>query len=115
MAADDLQLQAGARLLHPPRPRHVVTDLDGRQVHVVITLRPLSRISPSQWQQYLRNGCQTQHLKWLQGILSDPPNTSDPGFWPRQRHGACARNVRFEAQYPGIQTWPEIFFIMLGI
>ena len=64
----------------------VVRDLGGPQVHVVVTLRPLSRILPSQWQQYLQNGYRMQYLEWLEGILSDPPDTPTPGFWRRHRH-----------------------------
>ena len=36
--------------------RRVVADLGGPRVHVVVTLRPLARVMPSQWQQYLQNG-----------------------------------------------------------
>ena len=37
------------------------------------TLRSLTRILPSQWQQYLQNGYHFQYLEWLEGILSEPP------------------------------------------
>jgi hypothetical protein len=37
---------------------------------VVVTLRPLARILPSQWQQYLQNGYCMPYLEWLDGILS---------------------------------------------
>jgi hypothetical protein len=66
--------------------RRVVEDLGGPQVHVVVTLRPLSRILPSQWQQYLQNGYRMHYPEWLEGILSDPPKTPTPGFWRRHRH-----------------------------
>ena len=36
--------------------RRVIADLGGARVHVVVTLRSLTRILPSQWQQYLQNG-----------------------------------------------------------
>jgi hypothetical protein len=36
--------------------RRVVEDLGGRRVIVVATLRPLARVLPSQWQQYVQNG-----------------------------------------------------------
>src|SRR5437764_14432841 len=66
--------------------RRVIADLGGARVHVVVTLRSLTRILPSQWQQYLQNGFHFQYLKWLDGILSDPPRTPTPGFWRRHRH-----------------------------
>src|ERR1700704_5483837 len=66
--------------------RRVVTDLGGDRVHVVVTLRSLTRILPSQWQQYVQNGFHFQYHEWLEGILSDPPSTPTPAFWLRHRH-----------------------------
>ena len=66
--------------------RRVIADLGGSRVHVVVTLRSLTRILPSQWQQYLQNGFHFRYLEWLDGILSDPPRTPTPGFWRRHRH-----------------------------
>jgi hypothetical protein len=66
--------------------RRVVEDLGGPLVHVVVTLRPLVSIIPSQWQQYLQNGYCFPYLEWLEGILSEPPRTPTPGFWRRHRH-----------------------------
>ena len=64
----------------------VVRDLGGPRVHVVVTLRPLTKILPSQWQQYLQNGYHFHYLEWLEGILKDPPDTPTPAFWLRHRH-----------------------------
>jgi hypothetical protein len=66
--------------------RRVVTDLGGDRVHVVVTLRSLTRILPSQWQQYIQNGFHFGYHEWLEGILSDPPSTPTSGFWLRHRH-----------------------------
>jgi hypothetical protein len=66
--------------------RRVVTDLGGDRVHVVVTLRSLTRILPSQWQQYIQNGFHFGYREWLEGILGDPPSTPTPGFWLRHRH-----------------------------
>ncbi len=68
--------------------RRIVEDLGGSDVHVVVTLRSLTRILPSQWQQYLQNGYHFPYLEWLDGILSRPPQTPTPGFWRRHRHDA---------------------------
>ncbi len=65
--------------------RTIIRDL-GPGVHVVVTLRPLAKIMPSQWQQYLQNGFRMPYLEWLEGILSQPPRTPTPGFWHRHRH-----------------------------
>ena len=77
----------------------VVRDLGGQRVHVVVTLRPLSRILPSQWQQYLQNGYRMQYLEWLEGIFSDPPDTPTPGFWRRHRHDELVARWMKAAQH----------------
>lgn len=64
--------------------RRVVADLGGPRVHVVVTLRPLARIMPSQWQQFLQNGLCTPYLEYLDKVLRQPDQT--PRFWQRHRH-----------------------------
>ena len=49
----------------------------------------------------------TEYLERLQGI---PAKAVNPGFWPGHRRDARGRNVRFQAQGPGIQTWPRNIF-----
>jgi hypothetical protein len=67
--------------------RRVVADLGGPRVHVVVTLRPLVRVMPSQWQQYLQNGLRTPYPEWLDGMLRKPPyDQPTPTFWQRHRH-----------------------------
>jgi hypothetical protein len=66
----------------------VVESLGGDHIHIVVTLRPLAKIVPSQWQQYLQNGFRMPYLEWLEGILKQPPDTPTPGFWHRHRHDA---------------------------
>ena len=67
--------------------RRVVADLGGPRVQVVVTLRPLARVMPSQWQQYLQNGLRTPYLEWLDGMLRKPPyDQPTPTFWQRHRH-----------------------------
>jgi hypothetical protein len=67
--------------------RRVVADLGGPRVHVVVTLRPLARVMPSQWQQYLQNGLRTPYLEWLDGMLRQVPyDQPTPTFWQRHRH-----------------------------
>ncbi len=67
--------------------RRVVQDLGGERVHVVATLRPLVKIMPSAWQQYLQNGARLHYQRWLRGMLLKPPyDRPTPSFWRRHRH-----------------------------
>ncbi|HVT22443.1 MAG TPA: hypothetical protein VHE57_13765 [Mycobacteriales bacterium] len=67
--------------------RRVVRDLGGKRVHIVATLRPLTKILPSAWQQYVKDGYAGEYEEWLRGTLSDPtPGFPTPWFWARHRH-----------------------------
>jgi hypothetical protein len=71
----------------PPVIRQILDDLG--ETRVVVTLRPLGRILPSAWQQYLKSGHQLPYHKWLKAVLADPPkHTVTPSFWRRHDHGA---------------------------
>jgi hypothetical protein len=64
----------------------------GSDVQVVITLRPLTSILPSQWQQYIQNRLVYPWDEWLQAILSEPRSgTITPTFWLRHRHDLLVR------------------------
>lgn len=65
----------------------IVEQLGGDRVHVLVTLRPLARIMPSQWQQYVQNGLRMGYGEWLEHMLSKPPyEKPNPSFWRRHRH-----------------------------
>lgn len=65
----------------------VVDDMGGSRTHVVVTLRPLTRILSSQWQQYIQNGLRTPYDKWLKDMFDRPPYSHPtPTFWGRHRH-----------------------------
>ena len=64
--------------------RRVVAELGGPRAHVVVTLRPLARIMPSQWQQFAQNGLCTPYLEYIGKVLRQPEQT--PRFWQRHRH-----------------------------
>lgn len=67
--------------------RLAVESLGGPRVHVVVTLRPLLKIMPSQWQQYVQNGLRMSYEDWLDGMLRRPPyDKPTPTFWQRHRH-----------------------------
>ncbi|MFI6008841.1 hypothetical protein ACIBAG_08410 [Streptomyces sp. NPDC051243] len=65
----------------------IVEQLGGDRVHVLVTLRPLARIMPSQWQQYVQNGLRMGYEEWLEHMLRKPPyEKPNPSFWHRHRH-----------------------------
>lgn len=69
------------------RVARVVEELGGDPVHVLITLRPLTRIMPSQWQQYVQNGLRMGYEDWLEHMLRKAPyEKPNPSFWRRHRH-----------------------------
>lgn len=69
----------------PPAIRRAVDDMGRESLHVVVTLRPLERIIPSQWQQYVQSNMRLAFDEWLDGTLRNPPGPS-PTFWRRHRH-----------------------------
>jgi hypothetical protein len=73
--------------MDPETARRAVMELGGSRVHVVITLRPLAKVLPSQWQQYVRNTFRMDYEKWLDAMLRQPPfEQPTPTFWYRNRH-----------------------------
>jgi hypothetical protein len=67
--------------------RRAVRELGGSRVHIVVTLRPLAKILPSQWQQYVRNQATFSYDSWLDSMLRKPPYRSPtPTFWRRHHH-----------------------------
>lgn len=65
----------------------IVEQLGREGVHVLVTLRPLVRIMPSQWQQYVQNGLRMGYEDWLTHMLRKAPyEQPNPSFWRRHRH-----------------------------
>lgn len=64
----------------------IVTDLGPDTIHVVVTLRPLARILPSQWQQYVQSGMRTSYDAFLDAQFNQPVGSHTPTFWRRHRH-----------------------------
>jgi hypothetical protein len=80
----------------------IVDALGQDQVRVVITLRPVTRILASQWQQYMQNQPLVKYVGnpdyegWLDQVLNHPDqNDVTPSFWRRHRHDRL------------VQTWAE--------
>ncbi len=70
----------------PEAIRTIVNDLGGARVHVVVTLRPLARIIPSQWQQYIQSNWKVSFDDWLDAMFNKAPGKVTPSFWYRHRH-----------------------------
>ncbi len=69
----------------------IIGDL-GADCNVVITLRPLVHILPSQYQQYVQRGSTFPYDEWLDGMLNVPPyDRPTPTFWQRHRHDELVR------------------------
>ncbi len=65
----------------------IVRQLGGERVHVLVTLRPIAKIMPSQWQQYVQNGLRMGYEDWLDHMLRKAPyEKPNPSFWRRHRH-----------------------------
>ncbi len=73
--------------------RRIVADLGASRLRVLVTLRPLEQLLPSNWQQYVKTGLASPYEEWLSEILKGPeegkPGT--PSFWRRNDHGALVR------------------------
>ncbi len=69
----------------------VVRDLGRDRLHVVVTLRPLASILPSQWQQYVQNGMVLTFDEWLDAMFNRAPGKVTPTFWLRHRHHELVR------------------------
>ena len=69
----------------PEAAQRIVGELGAARVHVVVTLRPLDRLLPSQWQQHIQAGLTRAYEPWLADVLADPPAPSAAAFWRRHR------------------------------
>lgn len=59
-----------------------------REVKIVFTIRPLAKLLPSSYQQYLKYGIKADYEKWLHSVLDEPGVAKlTPTFWKRHLHG----------------------------
>ena len=70
----------------PAAIRRIVDDIGRDRVHVAVTLRPLSRIVPSMWQQNVQAGTVTTIDYWLKVVLDSQSGEKRHPFWLLQRH-----------------------------
>jgi hypothetical protein len=70
----------------------IVDAIGPEDLYVVITLRPLVDLVPSQYQQYLQGGLTADYESWLEVTFNEPPFTGPtPWFWQRHRHDALVQ------------------------
>jgi hypothetical protein len=66
---------------------NVIEAVGPDRVHVVVTVRPLVKILPSAWQQYVRNRLTAPYDEWLDAMFNrEPFRDPTPSFWRRHRH-----------------------------
>lgn len=67
--------------------QRIIDELGRERVQVAVTLRPLAKILPSAWQQYVRNQLRMDYDSWLVAMLDKAPyEQPTPSFWQRHRH-----------------------------
>ena len=67
----------------------IIADVGAADSYVVVTLRPLADILPSQYQQYVQRGSAIRYEPWLDGMFNKPPyDHPTPSFWTRHRQDA---------------------------
>jgi hypothetical protein len=67
--------------------RRIAADYgDGGDVRVVVTLRSLAKVLPSQWQQFVQTGSVRSLHEYAEEVLADAGPDSTHAFWRRHRH-----------------------------
>lgn len=67
--------------------QRIASDVGTERTSVVVTLRSLASILPSQYQQYLQRGTVVGYEAWLDAMFNQPPyERPTPSFWKRHRH-----------------------------
>ena len=68
--------------------RKIRSDIKGRDIQILFTVRPLAKLLPSSYQQYLKYGITIEFEDWLHEILDKPGESKvSPTFWQRHSHG----------------------------
>lgn len=62
-------------LATPAQVGRIVADLEGCEVHVVVSLRDLVRQLPAEWQEGVKHGRRSSFEEFLATVLADPPPT----------------------------------------
>jgi hypothetical protein len=70
----------------PEIVERIAADLDADRLHVAVTLRPLGRILPSQWQQNVQTGARISYDAWLRRLFGTKAKKAREDFWWLHRH-----------------------------
>jgi hypothetical protein len=71
--------------------RRIVEEVGRDRVQIMVTLRPLAKIIPSQWQQFVQSGARTPFDEWLHDVLDADSRAPLGMFWRRHRHDELVR------------------------
>lgn len=78
--------------------RKISQDVKDREIEILFTLRPLVKLLPSSYQQYLKYGMKVKYEEWLHEIFNNREKTKvSPSFWKRHEHSKV------------IARWVDIF------
>ena len=67
--------------------RKISQDVKDREIEILFTLRPLVKLLPSSYQQYLKYGMKVKYEEWLHEIFNNREKTKvSPSFWKRHEH-----------------------------
>ena len=84
--------------LNGEKIRKVRNDFAGRDIQILFTVRPLAKLLPSTYQQYLKYGTVAEYDEWLHSVLDKPGESRiNPTFWKRHSHGKV------------IARWADVF------
>lgn len=73
--------------LNEEQIRKVKQDLQDLDIQILFTIRPLIKLLPSSYQQYLKYGLVADYEEWLNEVLNNQENSKvTPTFWVRHRH-----------------------------
>lgn len=77
----------------PESAARIVHDLGPDRVQVAVTLSPLEKLLPSNWQQYIKSGYRIRYDHWLENVFEsrDKASAATPSFWVRNDHPAVIR------------------------
>jgi hypothetical protein len=71
--------------------RRILDDFANDDTRVVVTLRPLAKIIPSQWQQFVQSGSPNRFEDWVTFTLETADAEPPTGFWRRHRNDRVVR------------------------
>lgn len=78
--------------------KKIRNDIKNRNVQILFTVRPLAKLLPSSYQQYLKYGITAEYEEWLHSVLDNPGESKiNPTFWKRHFHGKV------------VTRWVEVF------